>query len=881
MPDIQSPWQAALAFGFAILTSSCFIHFSRTLAWRPAADRLGQLLIDAIVVAIALAGATLIAGLALSTPATIAEHRELALFLIVPVIGCVGLALHLSAATAGAMPRIASAGLLAVSALLTPVAGALTSAAGRAWIDAPGGLASAGLLAFVCLLSALGLLARDPPSTARQAGAGLLLAIGWLLPQVLGLAHWPAAAGSATPATADGLALLIGVDTLVVVGLFLLSRRLLGGGAPARGANGTPLTDAERHCQQLLTSANVGYFDWQLPAATVSYGGAWARLLGYAETDSEPLRQTSRPLLGLCHPHDQRLAQRLLDELAAGQRPRGRCEVRLRTVDERWHWALVNARAVEWQADGRPSRVVGTLLDNDRVKRLEHLLRSERGLFAAGPVIVLSFDAAPPYRLRQASANLPAALGRPARRRPADLALATLVHADDAARLADTVRRAVGRPGAQAQCELRLAGSSGACSWHLLHVVAERPNGGQLLRAYLVDINPLKEAESHAAEHTTTLHGVVHKMSETQHFMETLQQLTELLQLCESEAESEQIIVQGGPQLFPGWSGALTFAGDGGLMTVAARWGEPFTAHHAMEADCWAVRRGRLHQASAEPAVQVLSPVCAHFGGGARLPPGITYTICAPLLKSFDRPGVLHLVAHETLDEEQLRAAAWGAETFADALKLSLGNLRLRSSLREQAVHDEMTELYNRRYFDEALKRELSRAQRTGDRLILAILDIDHFKKFNDTYGHEAGDEVLRNVAEYLRRFVRAYDIACRIGGEELAIIMARVGLDEACARLDQLRQEIGHGVLVHSGTQLPAVTVSIGVAELDAEAPDDLLHRADTALYAAKNGGRNRVMCWSTTLAADAPEPPVAAAAGASPSAAQRPAANGSGLPR
>ncbi|HSG23190.1 MAG TPA: sensor domain-containing diguanylate cyclase, partial [Azonexus sp.] len=424
-----------------------------------------------------------------------------------------------------------------------------------------------------------------------------------------------------------------------------------------------------------------------------------------------------------------------------------------------------------------------------------------------------------------------------------------LLHADDTARLAESVQRAISQPGAQAQCEVRLAKADGSWPWYLLHVVAERPNVGKLLRAYLVDINRLKEAESHAAVHNSALQEVVRKMGQTQHFMETLQQLTELLQLCESEAESEQIIVQGGPQLFPHWSGALTFAGEGGLMTVAASWGEPFTAQQSDEADCWAVRRGRLHQSSTDPALHVLSPVCGHFGGGQVLPPGIKHAICAPLLKSFDRPGVLHLIAHETMSEEDLRAAAWGAETFADALKLSLGNLRLRTSLREQAVHDEMTDLYNRRYFDEVLNRELSRSQRTGDGLILAILDIDHFKHFNDTFGHEAGDEVLKKVAEQLRRFVRAYDIACRVGGEELAIIMPRVHIDEAFTRLNQLREEISTCVLTHNGTQLPAVTVSIGVADLTTGAPDDLLRRADTALYAAKNSGRNRVMRWSDDL--------------------------------
>jgi len=407
-----------------------------------------------------------------------------------------------------------------------------------------------------------------------------------------------------------------------------------------------------------------------------------------------------------------------------------------------------------------------------------------------------------------------------------------------------------------------------------LHIVAEHSGVENLLRAYLVDINRLKEAESHAADHNTALQEVVHKMGETQHFRETLQQLTELLQLCESEAESEQIIVQGGPQLFPRWSGALTFADDEGLMMVAASWGQPFMAPQSTEADCWAVRRGRLHQSSIDPEQHVLSPVCSHFGGDGALPPGIMATVCAPLLKSFDRPGVLHLVAHETMSEEDMQAAAWRAETFADALKLSLGNMRLRTSLRDQAVHDVMTELYNRRYFDEVLIRELSRSQRTGEGMILAILDIDHFKNFNDTYGHEAGDEVLKKVAEHMRHFVRAYDIACRIGGEELAIIMPRVHIDEAFMRLNQLREEIGACVLTYNGTQLPAVTVSVGVAELDSGTPDDLLRRADSAMYAAKNGGRNRVMRWSAELDAGSPASPEQNAKAAPAAAGSAPAA-------
>ena len=865
MPDLQNPWLSALVFGLAILAGACFTGFSRNLSQAEPGSRLGHVLIDGAVVAIGLWSATLIARLSVSTPAMMPIGQSLALLSVVPLIGGIALALYLCTLSPTVSRSLGAAAVLTASALLMPLAS-----------SPPARLALAALPTFIILLAALALIVRGRPAVWRHSAASLLFASGMLLPQYLIVAYPPPGTTAAMLITTEWLALLIGLDTLAVIGLFLFSRRLIRQAATRRLAQLAELRAAnadfatrqqalddekqavvgehERRCDQLLHSANVGSFDWDLPSGKVGYGGAWASMLGYNKAQSEQIRQSTEPLLQLCHVRELRQVQRLLRELSSGERERVHCELRLRSAQDAWYWVLVNAQVVEWQPDGNPRRVLGTQVDINRIKRVEHMLLAERSLFASGPVIVLTFDAEPPHRLRQASSNLQEARGHPEQHVMAGQPLDDLLHVDDAVQLAESVKRAISQPGAQVQCEVRLAKTDGSWPWYLLHVVAERPNVGKLLRAYLVDINRLKEAESHAAVHNSALQEVVRKMGQSQHFMETLQQLTELLQLCESEAESEQIIVQGGPQLFPRWSGALTFAGDGGLMTVAASWGEPFTAQQSDEADCWAVRRGRLHQSSADPDLHVLSPVCGHFGGGPTLPPGIKHAICAPLLKSFDRPGVLHLIAHETMSEEDLRAAAWGAETFADALKLSLGNLRLRSSLREQAVHDEMTDLYNRRYFDEVLNRELSRSQRTGDGLILAILDIDHFKNFNDTFGHEAGDEVLKKVAEQLRRFVRAYDIACRVGGEELAIIMPRVHVEEAFMRLNQLREEISTCILMHNGTQLPAVTVSIGVADLATGSPDDLLRRADTALYAAKNSGRNRVMRWAAELDTSAP---------------------------
>lgn len=170
---------------------------------------------------------------------------------------------------------------------------------------------------------------------------------------------------------------------------------------------------------------------------------------------------------------------------------------------------------------------------------------------------------------------------------------------------------------------------------------------------------------------------------------------------------------------------------------------------------------------------------------------------------------------------------------------------RAHEALWEQATHDTLTGLFNRRYLDEILPRELQRRRRSGEPLTIALLDLDHFKHFNDAFGHEAGDLVLQAVGALLRRSLRASDIACRYGGEELTVVMSGSTVRDARNRLDEIRQAITYLHLLHQSRQLPLITVSIGVTEaVDEETdPKMLLGRADAALYQAKAQGRNQVV--------------------------------------
>ncbi len=167
----------------------------------------------------------------------------------------------------------------------------------------------------------------------------------------------------------------------------------------------------------------------------------------------------------------------------------------------------------------------------------------------------------------------------------------------------------------------------------------------------------------------------------------------------------------------------------------------------------------------------------------------------------------------------------------------------LRQQLHEQANRDPLTGLYNRRYLDSTLEREIARCKREGHPLSLIMIDIDHFKKINDTYGHLAGDEILISLGKILGGMARAGDVACRYGGEEFLVIMPNMSLDACLERAEELRVTFGHMVVAFGDFRLQ-VTLSIGIAVYPGHgiSADELISCADRALYQAKHKGRNRV---------------------------------------
>jgi diguanylate cyclase (GGDEF)-like protein len=171
----------------------------------------------------------------------------------------------------------------------------------------------------------------------------------------------------------------------------------------------------------------------------------------------------------------------------------------------------------------------------------------------------------------------------------------------------------------------------------------------------------------------------------------------------------------------------------------------------------------------------------------------------------------------------------------------------LQSKLREQAIRDPLTNIFNRRYLDETLDRELSRAAREDYPVCVIMVDIDHFKRVNDTHGHEAGDLVLKAIAETLSHHCRRGDFACRYGGEEFVVVLPNITLETAYARAEDLRKSL-HLLSVPYEEHNLSVTISMGIACFpeNGQTRDAILRAADQAMYAAKEAGRDHILSYN-----------------------------------
>lgn len=395
--------------------------------------------------------------------------------------------------------------------------------------------------------------------------------------------------------------------------------------------------------------------------------------------------------------------------------------------------------------------------------------------------------------------------------------------------------------------ELNLA--DGTRKTVIVNAAPEFDPSGQFVStlAVMTEITERKKQEQALAEAKQRLEEVISELEKRNEQNRLLLEMGDNFQIAGSEEEAVEVIKRYAIKLFPEEGSLLYLRRDRGkFLELSCALKPPSPPVDLLEVnDCWALKKS-MPSFFQDPEKDLL---CPHLKGS--LPPN-QMAACLPLSSAGETLGLLVFFCCPEKSKsargpdflETSRQKKDLMLSFAQRTAMSLANIKLQQSLKEQSIRDPLTGLYNRRYLEETMDRELTRARRAGQPVSVIMADLDHFKKINDFYGHEAGDYVLQMIARTLQRAVRSEDIVCRYGGEEFTVIMPGLSLEKALARAEMILNSVRHLELVQGNTIIQNITISVGVASYPehGERGLELVQAADLALLRAKKEGRNRV---------------------------------------
>jgi diguanylate cyclase (GGDEF)-like protein/PAS domain S-box-containing protein len=396
------------------------------------------------------------------------------------------------------------------------------------------------------------------------------------------------------------------------------------------------------------------------------------------------------------------------------------------------------------------------------------------------------------------------------------------------------------------------AGQSWAGEWEMI-----RKNGSRFwysAQGRLIDVHDPDKGSIWVAQDTTErkrteatlirtknrLENSLTDIERTHREVSMLGELSSFLQACPNLQEAFLGVSDFTPRIFPHSAGALyLIEDDGETMTEKASWGnESLRGHSFTGGACWALRRGQTYRMD----IPSKALCCSHL---LPAPDKQHPYVCLPLTAQGETFGMLFIEHHQELSGEKLDIRHRLAVSVAEQSGLALANIQLRDTLHQQSVRDPLTGLFNRRHMNDALRKELLAARQHSSIVALAIIDVDFFKQFNDTFGHDAGDHVLQSVAKVLQDQAQESEIMCRFGGEEFVVIFCNTELSAAMRRTEHILAAIRSLELRHGNRHLGNITASLGLSLYPADAitSEALLERADAALYHAKETGRNRAV--------------------------------------
>jgi diguanylate cyclase (GGDEF)-like protein/PAS domain S-box-containing protein len=604
---------------------------------------------------------------------------------------------------------------------------------------------------------------------------------------------------------------------------------------------GQRLREAEERYEQLIGATRDIIYTHDLNGNFTSLNHAGELLLGYSQEDAHTLNVRQ-----VLTPECIEIADRMMHVKLAGVTPPP-FEVEVSTKNGERIWLELSTHIL--RRDGIPVAVQGIARDVTERKRVEAALRDSEEQFhalssAAQDAIIMmdndgrvSFWSAAAERVfgysrdEAIGSQVHDLLVPAAQRERFEEAFPHWRETGQGAAVGKTLElQAIRQDGTEVPIELSLSSVRLKGRWNAI--------------AILRDIQDRKRAETEVRDANTKLRAVVQQLEKHNLLSGVVSEMREFLLACSGASEIGPVVVRSMRRLFPDSAGALFILSPSRTdLEAIARWGA-FPAdvdQNVFPPDaCWGLRRGSPHFV-ADVDNDLVCPHLKHsYSAGYA---------CLPLMAKGDILGVLHLgMPPETSPEG---ARKWIAELrelspmLCEVLSLSVWNIRLRETLNNQAIKDPLTGLFNRRYMEEALQHEIYRAARTRNSIGILMADIDHFKDFNDLYGHASGDTVLIELAKFFKSRMRKTDVVCRYGGEEFILVLPDSPLQESMARADQLREEVKAMRVSHAGQLVGPVTLSIGVSTYPASGtdPNALLLAADSALYRAKHEGRDKVI--------------------------------------
>ena len=442
-----------------------------------------------------------------------------------------------------------------------------------------------------------------------------------------------------------------------------------------------------------------------------------------------------------------------------------------------------------------------------------------------------------------------------------------LVHPDDLQACTERWQQAL-LTGEAFDVEYRLRRNwDGQYRWHIGRAVPLRESNGQIVKWFgsCTDIEDQKRTQQSLEEEVRQRTQAVveskalltEEMSQRERTQRELDQQTEklvreltdrsrvnallakmgdLLQSCTNMKEALSIVLGFAPKVFSDVRGAVILLNESRrLLEVVGTWADCQLSSTVFEPDsCWALRTGHRYEVLAGDQAMT----CGHAASVT------SACVCIPIQAQGEALGVIHFQTTDDIREISALDLSL-AGTFAEQIGLSIANIRLREALRSQSIRDALTGLFNRRYLEETLEREVHRTARASQALGVTMLDVDHFQSFNDTFGHAAGDAVLHEIGVFLLRNTRADDIACRYGGEEFVLIMPNADAEATRIRIEQMRLGVKDLRIMYGDKPLGPITISAGIAAFPAHgsSPKQIMTAADAALYQAKKAGRDRVV--------------------------------------